>query len=527
MNFLLEITTTNYRVWHNLAVRLKELYPDSRFAAIVGIAPGGEHVLEYLKSQKDIHYEFLRLRHEMVAEALATEIDYELLSGFEAEFPQKSLWRIIAADREWGSQFMHGAIMDKTFINQNNSRENILKVFSGSLKEIRSLFDQFKVDVFLPAIAMGSIYVFIYDQVCRERRIPYIVPTSVRVKSIFAFSSDVQLRFPQIDDAYRRLIKGEKEVDFKAANVLYDEIMNDLENPNCFDSTLPCFNLNKIDSAHKKLKHIIFSIIPLLKEFSRWKKSFRFSKSNDVRKNVSNFSAFLDRIKKTILHRCQSYQVLSPSFGKILKPGQKYIYYPLHTCPEYSTQFQGTMWMDQLYLIELLAKSIPFDWIVYVKEHPATLTGRVRPPCFLSRIAKFPNVCLAPVDANSHELIVNAEMVAVVTGTSGWEAIQRGKPLISFADNFWDVLDLSKKCSNIDRLSNDIDEEIDRISKISSEERKRRIIAFFAAILKHGFELTYPQQFCYEPGTDAQCRVVGRETADALVKHLDYLKVKK
>ena len=67
-----------------------------------------------------------------------------------------------------------------------------------------------------------------------------------------------------------------------------------------------------------------------------------------------------------------------------------------------------------------------------------------------------------------------------------------------------------------------------RIKKILPEERKRRIICLLAAMLKYGFWATYPKQLFYvEPGTDEEYQVCGRELADGLVKHLNYLQKKK
>ena len=131
---------------------------------------------------------------------------------------------------------------------------------------------------------------------------------------------------------------------------------------------------------------------------------------------------------------------------------------------------------------------------------------------------------MAPVGMDTHELVSRAGMVAVVTGTTGWEAIQRGKPLITFVKNYFDFLGLSRVSSNVERLSLDIREEIERVSKISGEERKRRILFFLAAMLEHGFYLTHPNQFAYEPGTPEQYESGGIEMADALKKHLEYLK---
>jgi hypothetical protein len=119
-------------------------------------------------------------------------------------------------------------------------------------------------------------------------------------------------------------------------------------------------------------------------------------------------------------------------------------------------------------------------------------------------------------------------MVAVISGTSGWEAIWRGKPVIEFRTNLWSVLGLSKKCTDTDKLSNDIYEEIKRIKKISFEDRKRIIVCFLTAVLKLGFKITYPKQLFYiEPGTDEEYEVCGRELAEGLVKHLNYLQEEK
>jgi hypothetical protein len=47
-------------------------------------------------------------------------------------------------------------------------------------------------------------------------------------------------------------------------------------------------------------------------------------------------------------------------------------------------------------------------------------------------------------------------------------------------------------------------------------------------MLELGFRVTYPKQLFYiEPGSDEEYEVCGRELADGLVKHLNYLKKEK
>src|SRR6185436_8343243 len=49
---------------------------------------------------------------------------------------------------------------------------------------------------------------------------------------------------------------------------------------------------------------------------------------------------------------------------------RKYIYVALQVQPERSTSPMGDMFVDQILAIEILAASIPKDWVLYVKEHP-------------------------------------------------------------------------------------------------------------------------------------------------------------
>ena len=526
MNILLEFTTINYVMYHSLARRLGEIYPGSKFAVILGAH--GSEALKYLQEQQDIKYEFIYFHYELGKNALESDIDYDELASFEKSLAFKSLWRLIAADRGLGYQFIHGVVFRRSFLNQNNTHENILRIFSGLLKQLRVIFHEFKTNIFLPAIAMGGIEVFIFEQICKEMEIPYIVPSNVRVKNLFAFSTDVQLRFSQIDDTYKALFEGRTALDISKAKVLYNELIRELKDPQYFDRINSRFNIVYYNSFLSKLKLMLIGVKSIMGELLSWYRTKEFRRSDDIRRQPNNITTLFSNISMKLRFLYQKYVLTNSRFGTSLKENQKYIYYPLHISPEYSTQIQGTMWLDQCHLVELLAKSIPFDWKVLVKEHPGTLVARVRPLSFYRRLRKIPNVCIAPIDADMHQLISNAEMVAVITGTAGWEAILRGKPVITFASNMWDVLSLSRKCTNIETLSRDIYDEICRTKQISRTERRRRIVYLLASMLKHGFNISFPNQFVYtEAGTDEEYKVVGIETANALKKHIEYLQKEK
>jgi hypothetical protein len=522
MNILIEFTTLNHRVFHSAAKRLKGYFPDSRFAGIVSISTTGEGALQFLKNQKEIPYEFLVLRHEVGKQALNDEVDFDLLRRFEEGLEGKSIWRMVSADRNLGHAYVHGALVGKTFLSENATRENILKFVSGSIKRWSKVFDGFKVDVFIPAMCMGTIDVFIFEELCRQRGIPYGVPNTLRMKNYIAFGEDIAMRFPHVDKTYLDMISGRKIVDLGPAIQLYNELVAEFENSQHIDRQHPVHTMVKTKTV-SKAELVLSCMRAAAGAIKQWIKATKVNTSDDLRRQPYAIRTLWNNIALAVSMNVQRYRTLQPDFGVRPQPGEKYIYYPLHVNPEYSTNFQGTMWMNQLYTIEQLSKSVPADWLVYVKEHPAMLISRPRPAEFYRRIKQFPNVRMAAISIDSHEMIMGAEMVAIVTGTSGWEAILRGKPVLQFVDNYFDVLGLSCKYSTVENLGLDIRDELKRMAAVPTEERKRRIVHYLAALMEHGYNVTHGPQLFYEPGTAEQYELCGKEYADALLKHWEHI----
>ena len=118
--------------------------------------------------------------------------------------------------------------------------------------------------------------------------------------------------------------------------------------------------------------------------------------------------------------------------------GEKYIVYPIHYQPEATTLVQAPMYVDQVQLIEDIAKSLPIGHRLYVKEH-MTNRGR-RPLDFYQRLRAIAAVRLLSPDEDTWSLIRNAAAIAVITGTMGWEGLLFAKPVITFGEVFFNIL---------------------------------------------------------------------------------------
>ncbi len=113
-----------------------------------------------------------------------------------------------------------------------------------------------------------------------------------------------------------------------------------------------------------------------------------------------------------------------------------YVYLALHYQPELTTCPLAGPWVDQELIVGLLADCLPEGVELYVKEHPKQ-TILSRGLGYYSRLTGRRNVHLVSRDTDSFVLTDHALAVATCTGTAGWEALIRGKPVLVFGDIFY------------------------------------------------------------------------------------------
>ena len=110
---------------------------------------------------------------------------------------------------------------------------------------------------------------------------------------------------------------------------------------------------------------------------------------------------------------------------------KKFVYFPLHLQPEMTTSALGGVFKDQALAIEELARILPEDVYIYVKDNPKQ-RGFSRGAMFFHRLNRIHSVKLMPSTTSTEELIDHSICVATITGTAGWEALCKGKVAICF-----------------------------------------------------------------------------------------------
>lgn len=176
-----------------------------------------------------------------------------------------------------------------------------------------------------------------------------------------------------------------------------------------------------------------------IKKVVTWLKS-RMSK---IKKDINYLKMpklirFIEALKQRIILRVRNQQLFSVYHKFAVKPdlSKKYLYFPLHYQPELTTCPLAGAFVEQILIAQMLSYLLPADTYLYVKEHPKQ-TSYGRSGELYKELIKLPQVRLIASDFSTYRLMENCISVVTSTGTAGWEALYRGKPVLMFGYNFY------------------------------------------------------------------------------------------
>jgi len=113
----------------------------------------------------------------------------------------------------------------------------------------------------------------------------------------------------------------------------------------------------------------------------------------------------------------------------------KFLFFPLHDSEDFQLRVRAPHCQNQEFIVQLIAESLPIGYNLCVKEHPNFLGGI--DTSTLRWIKQIPNVTLLPPQVSALDLISAAEAIVTINSTVGFEALVRGKPVVSLGPSFY------------------------------------------------------------------------------------------
>ena len=343
--------------------------------------------------------------------------DLQYLSSFEKKY-QINLWNIVYSD----------VILSKYNNFYKFTENEILSVLEQICKFFEDVLEEINPD-FLIIRPTDACADQLLQLICKSKKIDILTVGATRFGSISNITTDwdiLDYPLPPID--YKKYSNRTKEelINFMTG---YDRQQYELRER---------WQGSKVNWAKASLHYLKLIANP------DWQKYYTHSGITIPR---VIFVQMLSKMKK--IYR-QSF--IDKYFHKDIDYDKKFVYFPLSLEPERTILIPTPFYSNQLEVIKNVARSLPVDHLLYVKEHPMQKFRGLRPVSYYKELSELQNVILIHPSIPNEKLVQNCSLVVSILGTSSLEAAFREKPSIVFGDVIFSSLPSVLRIQNLEEL---------------------------------------------------------------------------
>ena len=273
-------------------------------------------------------------------------------------------------------------------------------------------------------------------------------------------------------------------------NTKNSEISNEIKKiGNNFEESLEIYDKRFIHNHSNDNVKIISGYDPGIKSFSQKIKHYIKRLSNNLEPIYLNVGKTKYNLMKYRLHssfEVKKRQKFLDNYTEKTIKNENFLYFPLQSEPEASILMNTPFYTNQINLVETIAKSIPINYVLYVKEHPFQKHKLWRSIDDYKKIKNIPNVRFLHPSVNAQEVLEKSKGVITISGATGFEALFYHIPIIMFGDEYYDKLSMVTKIETFDELSYKIK------NTLSNFEFNGKELSMFVKVLK---EFALPVQY--------------------------------
>ena len=393
-----------------IAKFLKEKF-DCNLSAIVHVH---ENRKNFFLEQKLTKFEKLWFYRDHIKPSEKPDLEYLSLLEKKYNIP---LWLIAYSER-----FFYGFTKYKKL-----SQNEILSILEQELRFFEMVLEKSKPD-FVVLRFTDFHHIHLFFRLCRSKNIKtfVLVPTRLGFQTIVAESPDPIMPAVKID-------LSKNNIDLSKLSKYGSDYGTQSKTDN---TKYRSDQILKLKSFYK------FFFVFNNKKFTEYYGNFEKTRFNVIKIELKLL--FLSKFRKSFIDK---------HLEKTIQKNRPYIYFPLHAEPERAISIPAPYYMNQISVIENIAKSIPINYTLYVKEHPFMKANSWRSTDFYKKILDMPNVKLFHPDISPNEIMKNSDLVITISGTAGWESLFYEKPSIVFSDTFYSNLSCVFRAKGFEDLS--------------------------------------------------------------------------
>jgi len=392
----------------------------------------------------------------------------ENLKNFEKKFGL-NLWMDIFSERSF---YKYWTDFHKF------SKEEIYSIVENSILFFINILNEYKPKLVLTQHIGENISNLLLYKIAKNLNFKTLMPVPVHMHNKIVISNNLVGR--EISDEYKKLIK-------EFSNTLKDYDEKFIKEQSFFETINLQFSYSNANrNLFQKFNHYINRLFnepePIYKNLGK-------TKWNIIKFKIRNYFEIKKREK-----------FLSKNSEKNIK-NEKFLYFPLQSEPEAKSLTTTPFYVNQITLIENIAKSIPINFTLYVKEHPIQKMKFWRSVEDYKKICNIPNVKLIHPDIDSQILISKSQGLISVLGSTGFETLFYKKPVILFGEDYYDEVSMVTKIHSFLELNEKIKYALNNY-KFNNKEMNVLIQSFenqtlsvpYFSILKDGIVISSIQR---------------------------------
>lgn len=427
---------------------------------------------------------------EIIKKAKNMNTDFEKINKYEEKLGDPFLWNPIVADR----RIYYGR--KATFEQDYRSRfqhQDVISILTVGIEEMEGFFNRVKPDIVINFICVtfGEYLAYL---IAKSRNIKFLNLRPSRIKNYFYGGESIFEPSEVIKKEYENMIEKGISEELKRNAISFLTTVR--KTHAMYEGVLPAEHLFvrgikkiflKNESIFNKIKESFINLSRRLYKYRDYRYDTHFS--------GIIYPTWFNRIIKPF--RIKKNEVILRKYYINLNEltSFKYAFFPLHKEPEVTLLVYGKPYLNQIEVIRNIARSLPIEWKLLVKEHPAAIG--YRSVNYYKKLLSIPNVLLVKPEITSREILQNASLVFIISGSVGLEGLILQKPVIHLGKVPFSILPdtMIRHVKDLDNLAIVV-QDILKTHKHDEEA----LIAYIAAIIKNSVPINFYSEMLRKKG---------------------------
>ena len=377
---------------------------------------------EFVRGQTEVKYEIIMNHDEIMSEPEKflgnKKISLKEICG---ELGVPSVWPFV-----WSVRMFVRSYKDKYYYGFKKGVPDrvIINYIKGVFYNVKKMLDDFRPDLIIAPNFVG-LYHIMFNLLAKKRGIKMAALTDSKVQGIYIFShsynDDEGVFYDRLDELNNNLAKSPN---MERAKKYITACRGKLRQPYDMEYFFKITRQNL--GLKQKIRHWGAPYYRILEWFIKrpknpWK-SIDISTEYRPPRIIWRDHFCHDQNKKFM--ETLRYE----PFEKI----GKFVYFPLQVQPEMTIDVLAPFFSNQIEVARLAAMSLPDDYVLVIKEHPA-MVG-YRPISYIRKISQLVNVKFIDYRISSEEVLKKADLVISPSSTTVAEAAFFNKPAIQLGN---------------------------------------------------------------------------------------------